>query len=81
MESVRRSEGDDAWLFAGTSPEVSRGSAAYSKWFGRYLRDSCGVTDTNKVFHSFRHAFKDALRAGGVSEDLGDALMVAPSAL
>ena len=32
------------------------------------------MTDTNKVFHSFRHAFKDALRAGDVPEDLGDAL-------
>jgi integrase len=74
VESVRRTGGDDAWLFAGTSPQAARGSAAYSKWFGRYLRDSCGVTDTNKVFHSFRHAFKDALRAAEVQEDLSDAL-------
>ena len=72
--TIRRAEGDSAWLFAGASPEEPRGSAAYSKWFGRYLRDACGVTDTNKVFHSFRHGFKDALRAGSVPEDLGDAL-------
>lgn len=26
------------------------------------------------MFHSFRHNFKDALRAKGVSEDLNDAL-------
>ena len=26
------------------------------------------------MFHSFRHGFKDALRAAGVSEDLNDAL-------
>jgi integrase len=26
------------------------------------------------VFHSFRHGFKDALRAAGVSEDVNDAL-------
>jgi integrase len=74
VESIRRTQGDDAWLFIGTSPEAPRGSAAYSKWFGRYLRDTCGVTDPNKVFHSFRHGFKDALRAAEVPEDLGDAL-------
>ncbi|MBR1285404.1 site-specific integrase [Bradyrhizobium sp. AUGA SZCCT0177] len=74
VESIRRTQGDDAWLFIGTSPEAPRGSAAYSKWFGRYLRDTCNVTDTNKVFHSFRHSFKDALRAAEVPEDLGDAL-------
>ena len=26
------------------------------------------------MFHSFRHGFKDALRAAGVSEDVNDAL-------
>jgi hypothetical protein len=26
------------------------------------------------VFHSFRHGFKDALRAAGVNEDVNDAL-------
>jgi hypothetical protein len=33
-----------------------------------------GVTDDSKVFHSFRHTFKDALRAASVPEDLNDAL-------
>lgn len=48
-------------------------AAAWSKWFGRYIR-SIGITDKARVFHSFRHSFKDALRAGGVSEDINDAL-------
>ena len=47
---------------------------AWTKWFGRYLR-SVGITDRRKVFHSFRHSFKDALRATDVSEDLNDALL------
>jgi integrase len=74
VEVVRRTEGENAWLFPGASPDEPRGSAAYSKWFGRYLRDKCGITDTNKVFHSFRHTFKDALRAAGTSEELSDAI-------
>jgi integrase len=32
----------------------------WSKWFGRYKK-SIGITDSKKVFHSFRHTFKDAL--------------------
>jgi len=49
------------------------GVKAYSKWFGRYLRAQ-GVTDTAKVFHSFRHGFKDALRQGKVDHELREAL-------
>lgn len=46
---------------------------AWSKWFGRYIR-SIGITNKASVFHSFRHGFKDALRAAAVSEDVNDAL-------
>ena len=64
----------DAWLFAPISPQASGVLKAWTKWFGRYLR-SVGITDRRKVFHSFRHSFKDALRAADVSEDLNDALL------
>jgi len=74
VAAVRRKGGEHAWLFPEVSPQSKGGAAAWSKWFGRYLRSS-GITDTNKVFHSFRHSFKDALRAGGVPEDLNDALL------
>ena len=56
------------------SPQASGVLKAWTKWFGRYLR-SVGITDRRKVFHSFRHSFKDALRAADVSEDLNDALL------
>ena len=46
---------------------------AWSKWFGRYIRD-LGIHNRAKVFHSFRHGFKDALRAAEVSEYVNDAL-------
>lgn len=46
----------------------------WSKWFGRYLRGTIGITDPRKVFHSFRHTFKDACRDAGLPEDVHDAL-------
>jgi integrase len=59
-------------------PELTRGSKggfgeAFSKWFGRYKR-ALGIENKKSVFHSFRHGFKDALRAAGVNEDINDAL-------
>jgi len=74
VDDVRRRDGMDAWLFAPISPQASGVLKAWTKWFGRYLR-SVGITDRRKVFHSFRHSFKDALRAADVSEDLNDALL------
>ncbi|SCB25869.1 hypothetical protein GA0061099_1003657 [Bradyrhizobium yuanmingense] len=49
-------------------------SSAWSKWFGRYLRSTCGVADTAKVFHSFRHTFKRMTRDANISEEMHDAL-------
>jgi integrase len=72
----RRREGADAWLFPRVSPETGRaGIKAWSKWWGRYLRDSVGVKDTTKVFHSFRHGVKDALRRARVDYELREALV------
>ena len=45
----------------------------WSKWFGRYLR-RIGITDSSKVFHSYRHGLKDALRNSGVDEAISDAI-------
>jgi integrase len=49
-------------------------SSAWSKWFGRYLRSTCGITDTTKVFHSCRHTFKRMTRDAGINEEMHDAL-------
>jgi integrase len=49
-------------------------SSAWSKWFGRYLRERCGVKDGSKVFHSFRHTFKRMTRDAGLPEEIHDAL-------
>lgn len=46
----------------------------FSTWFSIYLRRKVGITDSRKVFHSFRHTFKDACRAVGIEEEVHDAL-------
>jgi integrase len=38
----------------------------WSKWWGRYMRNVIGIKDRRKVFHSFRHTFKDACREAGL---------------
>jgi integrase len=73
VDEVRRRNGESAWLFPQVAPNVPGGLKAWTKWFNRHLR-SIGITDRRKVFHSFRHIFKDALRAASVPEDLNDAL-------
>lgn len=55
----------------GNGAEVT---AAYSKWFGRFLT-KLGITSSQKVFHSFRHTFKDACRNGGVPREIAEVLM------
>ena len=49
-------------------------SAAWSQWWGRYSREH-GITDSRKVFHSFRHTVKRKLRDARVDKSLRDALM------
>lgn len=73
VDAVRRNGSENAWLFPQVAPSVPGGLKAWTKWFNRHLR-SIGVADSNKVFHSFRHIFKDVLRAARIPEDLNDAL-------
>jgi integrase len=74
VEHVRTSAGQQARLFPKLTPGSKGGfGEAWSKWFGRYKRQ-LGIHNPSSVFHSFRHGFKDALRAAGVNEDVNDAL-------
>jgi integrase len=75
VDDVRSKEGREARLFPLLTPGPRDGlGEAWSKWFGRYIRD-IGITNPDSVFHSFRHSFKDALRTAGVGEDVNDALL------
>lgn len=70
----RAAESQNGLLF----PLLRRGpkggyGEAWSKWFGHYIR-GIGVCNTNRVFHSLRHNFKDALRQGGAGDEISDAL-------
>lgn len=57
-----------------SSSEGRQLTASFSQWFGRYLRGVVKVTDPRKVFHSFRHGFKDACRACGIPKEHHDVL-------
>jgi len=75
VDARRRDDGADAWLFPSVAPDRGRaGVPAWSQWFGRYLR-AAGVTDKAKVFHSFRHTVKDALRRGRADHEIREALI------
>jgi integrase len=74
VDAARKRDGAKAWLFPLVAPITEGGRAAWSKWFGRYLR-GLGITDTAKVFHSFRHNMKDALRRVCRDEELRNALL------
>lgn len=69
-----RSVGPEAPLF-GDLRRSTRGKVteAFSKRFGRHLR-AVGITDPDKVFHSFRHTFKRLGRASEVDNAILDAL-------
>lgn len=54
-------------------PELPLGSTGYrsdpfSKFFAHFLK-SVGITERRKVFHSFRHTFRDALREADLSQE------------
>lgn len=61
-------------LFPHIRSATGKRTAAFSKWVNSYLRNQCGITDPQKVFHSFRHTFKDACREAGVARDIHNAL-------
>lgn len=68
---LRRSRSDR--LFPDLRSERTEVTAAFSKWWNRYIRRH-GLADTRKVFHSFRHLVKRQLRNAGVEKTLRDAL-------
>jgi integrase len=48
-------------------------SVSFSKWFARYLL-KVGANEERTSFHSFRHNFRDALRAARVDREIAFAL-------
>lgn len=70
-ESVR----ERRFLFPDLKPNPRGKLGGYfSNFFSGYLRNRVGITDRRKVFHSFRHTFKDICRTVGIDEAVHDAL-------
>lgn len=47
----------------------------WGEWWSSYMRGTIGITDKRKVFHSFRHTFKDMARHCGVTEGVARQIM------
>jgi len=73
VERRRREGGVKLFPDLRASPGSGYYSDPLSKWFRRFLETS-GAEAPKTSFHSFRHNFRDALRAGHVAEDLALAL-------
>jgi len=64
------------WLFPKLKVDCDgKRSGNWGKWWLRALRKNMGIADSRKVFHSFRHTFKDACREAGLREEIEDALL------
>jgi integrase len=62
----RRKQDPTGRLFPDQQPDGhGTWGVAFSKWFGHYC-DDIGLKDKKLTFHSFRHAFEDAMRDGKV---------------
>jgi integrase len=69
----RKGRGDRS-LFPDLKPDkLGKLTGNFSKWWTRHTR-GLGIADHRKVFHSFRHGFKDACRAARITEEVHDAL-------
>lgn len=63
-------------VFPDLKPNIfGRLTAKWGEWFGPYMRNVCGITDKRKVFHSFRHTFKDYVRRARIAEGVQRQLM------
>ena len=61
-------------LFPDLRPdENGKLTSKFSSWWTGHRRRR-GVSDHRKVFHSFRHTFKEACRVAGIGEEVHDAL-------
>lgn len=71
-----QSQADKPLIFDKLSmgPNETRLAGNWGRWFARYMRKTCGVTDERMTFHSFRHTFKHHMRQCQVAKDVNDAL-------
>ncbi len=68
-----KARGEKAWLFPLVAPRHAWSRIVLK--VVRTLHRCAGITDTDKVFHSFRHTFTDALRLADVPDEVKYALL------
>jgi integrase len=68
------SNGSVGLLFPELQKQRDGYSQRVSKWFARYKKQ-CGILDSTKVFHSFRHTVSNHLKQKGVSRELAAAIL------
>ena len=73
VKAVRTAGHSLLWPFLRTDSAKAHPSETLGKWFNRYLHKSLNLPKT-KVFHSFRHTFKDLCRNALIPRDMHDAL-------
>jgi integrase len=74
VESVRRATTGNGPIFPELTRERDGFSQRVSKWFARY-KQRCGIDDSSKVFHSFRHTVANHLKQKGVPKEHAAALL------
>ena len=70
----RKKAKDDRLFPALQQDRFGKWTQNWSKWWGRYAREQAGIADPRKVFHSFRHTFKNVARQCAIPEDIHDAI-------
>jgi len=69
-----RRKTNQTMLFNGITKMTDRNLGDKPGDYANDLIDSCGIVSDLKVFHSFRHTFKDMLKEAGVEEEFRDKL-------
>lgn len=73
VDAVKAAGHESLWPLLRSASEKAHPSEVLGKWFNRFLRETLALP-RSKVFHSFRHTFKDFCRNALISRDLHDAL-------
>lgn len=73
VDGVRKAGHETLWPHMVSKSAKAADSEVLGRWFNRWLHTVLGLPAT-KVFHSFRHTFKDLCRNAGIPRDLHQAL-------